>query len=164
MSKTSPGKTVRLAASTAIKIAHLLEMPVFVSLVPTGDKIPEPEEELAGQREYVRHFAGSFNQPEIREAVAAIGRKVLAIGGIVSEIAVLQAGLTAIREGYTVHVLVDCCGGLSDRTEAAAFRQLEAAGAVLSTVPSFFTTINGDFSNPQGAEMLKMLHGLMAKE
>ena len=163
-SKTSPGKTVKLAAGTAIKIAHLLEMPVFVSLVPTSDKAPEPVEELEGQQQYTRHFAASFNQREIREAVAATARKVLAVGGIVSEIAVLQAGLTAIREGYTVHVLVDCCGGLTDRTEAAAFRQLEAAGAILSTVPSFFTTINGDFSQPQGAEMLKMLHDLMAKE
>ena len=163
-SRTNPGKTVKLAASTAIKIAHLLAMPVFVSLVPTSEKAPEPVDELEGQRQYTRHFAGSFNQREIREAVAASGRKVLAVGGIVSEIAVLQAGLTAIREGYTVHVLVDCCGGLTERTETAAFRQLEAAGAVLSSVPSFFTTISGDFSVPTGKETLQALHGLMAKE
>ena len=102
----------------------MLEMPVFVSLVPTSEKAPEPVDELAGQQQYTRHFAGAFNQPEICEAVGASGRKVLAIGGIVSEIAVLQGGLTAIREGYTVHVLVDCCGGVTERTEMAAFRSV----------------------------------------
>ncbi len=163
-SHTYPGRKVKLAAGVAVKVASLLGMPAFVSLVPTGAKAPEPVDELAELPRFPRHFAGSFNQSELREAIGATGRKVLAIGGIVSEIAVLQGGLTAIREGYTVHVLVDCCGGLTERTEQAAFRQLEAAGAVLSSVCSFFTTISGDFSTPEGGEMLKTLNGLMAKE
>ncbi len=163
-SHTNPGKQVRLAAGTAVKVAKLLTVPTFVSLVPAGGKAPEAVDELEGLPTFTRHFAGAFNQPEIREAIAATGRKVIGIGGIVSEIAVLQGTLTAIREGYTVHVLVDCCGGLTERTEQAVFRQMEAAGAVLSSVASFFTTLQGDFSTPEGGQVLKTLHGLMAKE
>ncbi len=161
---TNPGKTVRRAADTSVKIAKLLDIPVFVSLVPTGPKAPEAVSELEGLPTYPRHVFGSFNQPEIVTALAATGRKTLAIGGIVSEIAVLQGALTAIREGYDVHILVDCCGGLTERTEQAAFRRIEAAGGTLTSVASFFTTLVPGFQQPHGMEMLTLLMGLMAKE
>lgn len=163
-SHTSQGKKIRMAAGMAVKVAALLEMPAFVSLVPTGAKAPKPVGELEKLPRITRHHAGCFDQAEIREAIGATGRKVIGIGGIVSEVAVLQGALTAIREGYTVHVLVDCCGGLTERTEQAVFRQMEAAGAVLSSVASFFTSLEGNFSTPRGGKMLGMLQGLMAKE
>lgn len=163
-SHTNSGRQVRRVAEAAVAMASLLRVPTFVSLVPTGATTPKAVSELDGLPTFVRHFAGSFNQPEVREAVGATGRKVLGIGGIVTEVAVLQGTLTAIREGYTVHVLVDCCGGLTERTETAVLRQMEAAGAVLSSVPTFFTTLCGDFSTPEGGRLLKALHELMAKE
>ena len=160
---TNPGKSVRLAAGIAVKVAKLLDIPVFVSLVPTGSKAPEAVSELEDLPTYPRHFAGSLNQPEVVAALAATGRKTLAIGGIVTEIAVLQGALSAIRAGYDVHILVDCCGGVSERTEQAALRQIEAAGGTLTSVGSFFTTLVPDFTQPHAMEMLTMLRGLMAK-
>ena len=163
-SHTNPEKKVRLATKTAVKVANTMGIPVFVSLIPVSVKAPEAVDELVGLPTYTRHFAGAFNQPEIREAIGATGRKVLAIGGIVSEVAVLHGARTAMREGYSVYILVDCCGGLSERTEQATFQELRDAGATLSCVPSFFTTLVNDLTSPVGAEMLKALHGLMAKE
>ena len=161
---TNPGKTIRRAADTCVKVAQLFDIPVFVSLVPTGPKSPEAVSELENLPAYPRHFPGAFNQPEIAHALAATGRKTLAVGGIVSEIAVLHGALTAIREGYDVHILVDCCGGLTERSELAAFRQIEAAGGTLSSVASFFTTLVPDFQQPHGMDMLTLLQSLMAKE
>ncbi len=160
-SHTSPPKKVRLAAETAAKMAAILEIPAFASVIPSGLTAPKPVDELEDLTLLPRHFAGAFNQPEIREAVAATGRKVLAIGGIISEIAVLHGALTAIREGYAVHILIDCCGGLSERTEQAAFSQLLAAGATLSSVPSFFTTINQDLASAESKKLLPLLATLM---
>ncbi len=163
-SHTQPARTLKRAAEAARKVAELLEVPVFTSVVPTGPKAPEPVSELEHLPVYVRQHAGSFDQPEIRDAVAATGRKTLAVGGIVSEVAVLHGALTAIREGYQVHILTDCCGGVSERTEHAAFRQIEQAGGVLSSVASFFTTIAGDFTKPEAQHMMGVLLGLLAKE
>ncbi len=163
-SHTQSPRTLKKAAEVSVKIAGLLKIPVFTSVVPTGPKTPEPVSELEGLPVFMRQHAGSFDQHEIREAIAETGRKTLAIGGIVSEIAVLHGALTAIREGYQVHILVDCCGGVSERTEHAAFRQIEQAGGTLSSVASFFTTIAGDFTRPDGQEALSNLQGLLAKE
>ncbi len=163
-SHTQSPRVLRKATETSVRIAELLQVPVFVSVVPTGPKAPEPVSELEKLPLFPRQHAGSLDQPELRQAIASTGRKTLAIGGIVSEIAVLHGALTAIREGYQVHILVDCCGGVSARTEHAAFRQIEQAGGILSSVPSFFSTVAGDFSKPEGQQMLGMLQGLLAKE
>ena len=163
-SHTQSPRTLRKAAEASVKVAELLNIPVFVSVVPTGPRGPEPVSELANLPTFARQHAGSFDQPSIRDAVVATGRKTLAIGGIVSEVAVLHGALTAIREGYRVHILTDCCGGLSERTEHAAFRQMEAAGGVLSSVVSFFTTVAGDFTRPESQKMMGLLMNLMAKE
>ncbi len=160
-SRTSPPKKVKLAAETAAKMASVLEIPAFASVIPTGLRSPKPVSELSKLTRLPRHFAGAFNQPEIRQAVGATGRKVLAIGGIISEIAVLHGALTAIREGYTVHILVDCCGGLTERTEQAAFSQLLAAGATLSSVPSFFTTLTNDLASKEAKKLLPVLGTLL---
>ena len=163
-SHTQPIRKLRRAAETAVEVSKILGIPAFTSLVPLGPKTPEAVSELESLPAYPRHVPGSFDNPELRSALAATGRKTIAIGGIVTEIAVLHGALTAIREGYTVHILVDCCGGLSDRTENAALQQLATAGATLSSVPSFFTAVCRDFSTPEGGQMLTALMGLMAKE
>ncbi len=161
---TNSAKTIRRAAETSVKVAKLFDIPVFVSLVPTGPKSPEAVSELEDLPTYTRHFFGAINQPEIATALAATGRKTLAIGGIVSEVAVFQGALSALREGYDVHILVDCCGGLTERTEQAAFRQIESAGGTVASVASFFTTLIPDIQQPHGMEMLTLLQNLMAKE
>ncbi|MET7853658.1 isochorismatase family protein [Streptomyces avermitilis] len=54
--------------------------------------------------------------------------------GVTSEIVVLHTALDAITAGFEVSVLLDACGGLSPRTEQAAFRQIEAAGGQITSV------------------------------
>ena len=164
LSHTHAARKLRLASKTSLEIADLLGIPAFASVVATGPEKPETVSELAALPAFQRHVPGSFDNPELRSALAATGRKTLAIGGIVTEIAVLHGALTAIREGYTVHILADCCGGFSERTETAALHQLTAAGATISSVPSFFTAVCRDFSTPEGGQMITTLQRLMSRE
>ena len=147
-----------------MKSAEILGIPAFASVVALGSPDPKPISELDALPVFPRQRAATFEEPAIRAAVAATGRKTLALAGIVTEIAVLHGTLSAIREGYTVHVLLDCCGGLSDRTEHAALRQMEQAGAILSSVPSFYTTIAGDFTKPEAGKMMQLMRTLLARE
>ncbi|MBX7555716.1 isochorismatase family protein [Streptomyces sp. tea 10] len=95
----------------------------------------------------------------LREAPAR--RRALAICGVTSEIVVLHTALDAIAAGYEVSVLLDACGGLSPRTEQAAFRRIEAAGGRITSVASFATDLVRDFTTPTGQEVISALHGLM---
>jgi Isochorismatase family len=72
------------------------------------------------------------------------------IGGVSSEIAILHSVLGARRRGYELFVLTDCCAGLGQRTEASAFHQMQAAGATLSNLSSFFTGFVPHIDHPAG--------------
>ena len=119
-------------------------------------------EELDGKPPVVRSTVGVLDHAESRKLLVAHNRRVVAIGGVSSEVAVLQSVLGARRLGYSVHVLVDVCGSLSERTEQAAFRQMEQAGATLSSVPSFLTGLTPDLDDPRFQAVLGLLSRLWA--
>ncbi|MGW5355398.1 hypothetical protein ACWERV_33380, partial [Streptomyces sp. NPDC004031] len=50
---------------------------------------------------------------------------------------------------------------LSDRTEQAAFRQVEAAGGRVMSVAGFAADLVRDFTTPVGREVITALHGLL---
>jgi Isochorismatase family len=66
----------------------------------------------------------------------------------------------AIAAGYQVYVPVDACGGMSSRTEDAAFRQIEAAGGVTTSVVTLVTALAPDFSTDLGKKAFGILQSL----
>jgi nicotinamidase-related amidase len=96
--------------------------------------------------------ANPFLDRATRDAIAASGRKALVVAAFATEVVVVHAVRAAIEAGYRVHVPVDACGGMSDRTEAAAFRQIEAAGGVTTSVVELVTALAPDFSTSPGQQ------------
>ena len=160
-SRTVPASLLARTAGVACRIAESLAIPVFASVIPLGPAAPSAIEQLAGAITRPRRFAGAFDDPGTREAIASLSRRTIALGGISTEVAVLHTALGALRDGFAVHVLVDCCSGLSDRTEQAAFRQIEAAGGHLTSVASFFTALVNDLGSEDGRRVLGSLRDLM---
>ena len=158
-SRTHSSVALRRSAAAVKAMADALYIPVLASVVPLGEEDPALIEELGAVTPLVRTTISLFGHEQARNKVAAAGRKILAIGGVSSEIAILHTVLDARREGYEVHLLMDCCGGLSDRSEAAALKQMEAAGAVASNVSSFFTSLIDDMTSNAG----RTLMGAIAK-
>jgi nicotinamidase-related amidase len=66
---------------------------------------------------------------DIREAVAATGRKTLLIAGLWSEVCLAQTAISAIAEGYRVFFVSDCSGGMSVEAHEDAKTRLVQAGA-----------------------------------
>ena len=76
--------------------------------------------------------------PATVDSLAPPGRKLLLLTGFATEVVVLHAAHSAIKAGYHVYyVPVDACGGMSSRTEEAAFRKIEAAGGITTSVVGF---------------------------
>ena len=163
-SKTNtPDALVRSAAVLA-QVALLLHLPMYLSVVPEGGQRPELIPELALETEsvvqYLRLSASPFLDEATRAAIAAAGRQHLIIVGFATEAVVLHAVLDAIAAGYRVYVPVDACGGMSCRTEDAAFRQIEAAGGVTTSVVTLVTALAPDFSTDLGRKAFGILQSL----
>jgi hypothetical protein len=157
-SKTNDEASLRKAASVLAETAGKLNIPIFNSLVPLGPGIVSKTiSELGDGSTKLRSTFGVFDDEDSRKIIAAYNRPVIVIGGILSEVAVIEAARGALREGYTVQVLVDVCGGMSERTENAVFRQLESDGVTLSCVSSFLACMAPHLNDQRGSIVLSGL-------
>ena len=111
-------------------------------------------------QEKLRSSASPFTEPSTAEALARPGRKVLVVAGFATEVVVLHAALDARKQGYLVLIPVDVCGGMSERTEQAALRQIEAAGAITTSVVSIATKLAPDFTTDLGKQMFGIVQKL----
>jgi nicotinamidase-related amidase len=126
-SKTIEPDALGKSAGVLLEVARLFSLPTTLSVVPEGDKAPELISELRGSgfaQEKLRASASPFLDEATKNLLAQSRRKVLTIGGFATEAAVLHAVLDACAQGYEVLVPVDVCGGMSERTEQAALRQI----------------------------------------
>lgn len=140
--KTIVEATLLQAVSIFIEGANILDIPVFISGVKMQpDKDLKTIDELVEYPVMIRSTAGVFDDDTSLKAIASYKKPVIVLGGVATELAVVQAALGALRNGFDVYLLTDVCGGLSGRTEQAAFRQLEKAGATLSSVAAFLSSL-----------------------
>lgn len=162
LSATTPPALIRRSVGFVATLTRLLDIPVTLSAAPRpgGPAIVAEAAAAASAPAAVRTGPCAGDDAPTREAVAAHGRPHLALCGVTSEIVVLHTALDALAAGYGVTVLLDACGGLSARTEQAAFRQVEAAGGRVTAVASFAADLVRDFTTPVGREVIAALHGL----
>ena len=106
---------------------------------------------------FPRVFASPFLDHATALVMREYGRKTLVIAGFATEVASLHAALGAIGKGYAVQVPVDANGGLSARSEDAAFRRIEYAGGVITSVATLATTLAPDFATSPGSEVFAEL-------
>lgn len=77
-----------------------------------------------------------FEDPAFVTAVCASPRRQLVLAGMETHICVAQTALSALREGFDVHVVADACCSRDDSCHEYALRRLIAAGAVITTAES----------------------------
>ena len=153
-SRTIAEADFRRATGVVVGLSRALGMPIVASAVPFAGQPPVLIEELSDLEPRTRSVVGALADGPIAATLREGGRRTLVIGGVSSELAVLRSSLQARAEGYDVTVLVDLCGGLSERTEASAFHQMRAAGVTLSNVSSFFTGLAGDMESDDGKAVM----------
>jgi len=146
------------------KLAKLFEIPVIVTAV-AGEEgkakiLPEIGEELGALPTYFRTTADSFLNEPILEAVKASGRKTILIAGVATELAVLLPALTGIDLGYRTFVVLDACGGTSQRTEQAALARIAAHGGSVVPVISLAGELAGDFSQPKAQAAIGIIFAM----
>ncbi len=164
-SRTAPPDAIARSATVLAKVGEILALPTLFSIVPEGANPPSLISELrpfANQANTIlRTLAGPFMDGPTTAALARAGRKTLVIAGYAAEVVVLQAVLDAIAAGYRVHYVVDAIGSMSARTEEAAFREMEGAGAMPTSVLSLTTRLTPDFFHAPGSETFAALQVLL---
>ena len=163
LSQTNPVERLKRAVRAMAKLAKLLGIPAVVSGVRGEDgnpskMIPQIAEGLGDLPTYHRTTCDSFLNDEIASAIKASGRKTLLICGVATELAVQLPALTASDQGYRVFVVLDACGGMSERTEQAALLRMAKAGATTVSVMTLAGELAGDFREAKAQQAIGILY------
>jgi hypothetical protein len=163
-SKTTDPKAIAQSAAVLAQLAKVFSLPIAISVVPEGGEaptlIPELAKEATEAPQFLRASASPFLDEKTKLALEANARKTLVIAGFATEVVVLHAVVGAIEAGYRVIVPVDACGGMSERTESAALRQIEALGGEVSSTVTIATALEPDFTTNLGQQMFSTIQQL----
>jgi hypothetical protein len=158
-SRTTSIDMLRGHAGALAKLAALHELPAFASSVGVGGAfLASVLAALPAMTPRPRTTTTAFSDATLTADIAASGRPVLVLAGVASEIVVQRTALDAIMAGYTVHVAVDACGGVSARTEDAAWRRIVQAGGVTTSVTTLAAELAGDFTTELGGATLGIMY------
>jgi len=163
LTQTNPLPRLKASVLALGKLAQLFGMPVIVSGIQGEDgspakMLPEIGQALGDLPTHHRTTCDSFRNEEIAGAVEATGRKTLLISGVATELAVQLPALTAADLGYKVFVVLDACGGMSERTEQAALLRIAHAGATAVSVMTLAGEVAGDFREPKAQQAIGILY------
>jgi isochorismate hydrolase len=163
LTQTNPLPRLKSAVLALAKLAKLFDMPAIVSGIQGEDgsqakALPEIGQALGELPTYHRTTCDSFLNLDIAAAIDATGRKTLLIAGVATELAVQLPALTASDQGYRVYVVLDACGGMSERTEQAALLRITQAGATAVSVMALAGEIAGDFREPKAQQAIGILY------
>ncbi|WP_446742935.1 cysteine hydrolase [Silvibacterium acidisoli] len=163
-SKTNPPDELSKSAEVICELAKLFNIPITFSLVPEGNEAPKliaPLKPFAnGTNQFLRASASPFIDKATPEHLKSLKRKTLLLAGFATEVVVLHAALHAVEAGLNPIIVVDACGGMSERTESAALEQVWQGGGIVSSVVSIATALSPDFTQETGQKMFQVVQKL----
>ena len=109
---------------------------------------------------HIRSTADSFLNEDIANAILHSGRKTILISGVATELAVQLPALTGVDLGYRTFVVLDACGGTSERSEQAAIHRIVANGGSTVCVMGLAGELAGDFREPKAQEAIGILFSM----
>jgi len=117
------------------KAAKVFQIPTTITTVETegfsGHTYPEILEVFPSHKLIERTSMNSWDDQNVRDALAANGRKKVVVAGLWTEVCNLMFALSAMQEGgYEIYMVADASGGTSADAQHYAMQRMIQAGVV----------------------------------
>lgn len=167
LTQTVPLDGLRNGVKGLAKLAKIFAMPIVVSAVAGEDGkaatiVPEIEAGYGPYSIHHRTTANSLLNDDIAALIEKSGKKTILISGVATELAVQLPAITAPEMGYRAIVVVDACGGMSERTERAAITRITQAGSTTTCVMTLAGECAGDFRQPIAQQAIGVVFEMAA--
>jgi Isochorismatase family len=160
--KTVDATRLRKLAGALAQLAKIYDLPVVITTTNPEPTIDEITSVFPNVQPVQRTIPAAFKNPPLVDAIRATKRRTLLICGVATEVVVELAALGAIENGYRAEVVTDACGGLSERSEEAAFRRMNEDGIVLTSVVAVFGELAGALTDPKTQQAAAAVLGAYA--
>ena len=161
--------TIKRVATLVATGAQVLDIPVVLSSInpeSNGQFIPEITSLFPKVEVFARKMPSfdAFEDERNWKAIAATGRKKLVIAGLWTSMCCAFSALHAVREGLTVHALVDALGDSNKDAHKYGIKRMLAAGVIPVTLEQVTSEWMHDWNNPKAGDLVKRVysqHGAM---
>ena len=142
-----PTATVITSCRVLARMAVEYSMPLLLTTIPDI-------QEVASQAFAGRFKRGGqlscFDEPTLREAARATGRKKMILAGLTTDICLFWAATSAVALGFEVQVVADACGTMTPLGDQVTFDRLRGMGVVVTVTNQLVTELVDNFGTPEG--------------
>src|SRR5580692_2512410 len=147
-----------------IRLAGILKLPALMTTQYAkglGATVPEIASLLPETQAIDKQMFSCFGSDVFCSVLKRLPghRNTVLLCGMESHICVTQTGLSALREGYLVHVASDAVSSRTEWNWKIGLERMRAAGAVLSSTEMMIYELMRSSSSPAFKEMLPYLRG-----
>ncbi len=162
--KNIPLDVVKRNTLALAKTAKILGVPVVLTSSQEqnvqGPLLPELEgilPEAFAARIRRAGIVNAWNDPNLKKAVEATGRRNLIMAGVTTDVCLVYPAISACREGYQVQAVMDASGSPYELSEDMSRRRMEREGVVLTATNTLMAELAQDWSRPEGGQLLGIL-------
>ena len=98
-----------------------------------------------------------WDDAALADGVAALGKKNIILAGLTTDICLYWAAYDAVRLGYTVKIIADACGTMSELGDEVTFASLRQMGVTVTVVNQIVTELVNNFRYAGGAEAQQIM-------
>ncbi len=146
----------------AVKAAKVLGIPVILTEVTPniwGPFIPDVTAVIPDVKVISRTVINAWDDPEVRKAVEATGRKKVLIGAVTTNVCLAFPAVSLSAEGYDVHALMDLSGTYNELLDRSAWEYLKQGEVVISSSYTAFCQMIYDNARPVANDVYAALDG-----
>lgn len=162
--KSIPVEEMKRNAVMIAKTAKIMKLPTVLTSSmedhAQGPLMSELEEILPdeyGARIQRAGIVNAMNDANFASAVEKTGRRTLIVAGVTNDVCTVFPVLTLLDKGYEVIVAADAGGSPGKIADDLAVRRMEQAGATIVGTNQLLAGLAGDWSTPEGTQIVTVL-------
>ncbi|MFP2931060.1 hydrolase [Pyxidicoccus sp. 3LG] len=112
----------------------------------SGPLFPEITEIFPDAKVRDRTTMNAWEDALVIEQVNAFGKDTIVLAGLWTGVCIVGPALSALDQGFKVHVITDACGDVSDEAHERAVQRMVQAGAVPMTSVQYLLELQRDWA------------------
>ncbi|MFI2367367.1 isochorismatase family protein [Streptomyces sp. NPDC018833] len=154
--------TLKHNVTALAKAAQVLDIPTVVTTTGAdglwGPLVPELAEALPADLDVIdRSTVNAWDDPRVRQAIEATGRKKLIIAGVSIEVCLAFPALSATAAGYDAYAAIDASGTFSETKRTTGLLRMQQAGVIVTDYATTMVEILADNADPKAYEVYTAL-------
>ncbi|KAN0040882.1 hypothetical protein ACTFIV_003418 [Dictyostelium citrinum] len=105
-------------------------------------------------KEFKKHIDELYNSNE-KDTTNYL--KTVILTGFETHVCIVQTAFDLLREGYTVHVIVDATASINQIEYIASLKRLKQAGVYLTTTEAILFQLLRDDANPKSSKVIELI-------